>query len=243
MPPPPHYTFEFASLFEHGEFERVAQEEQVRKGKPVIDQGHSGTDVYFITEGRFKVLSYSPNGRQVDYRILDPGDHFGELAALTPGPRTASVVAETHGTLVKVSAKDFRDLLEASPQASLWLARRFASQIRVLTERVFELSAHSVSNRIRAELLRLARPFVGDNQARIKPAPRQHEIANRLATQREAVSREFSHLRKLGLIARSTNELVILDVAGLERLLQRASGEEVGGTPSPKSPSGRRRKR
>lgn len=243
MPSPPRYTFEFAALFEHGEFEKVAQEETVRKGKPVIDEGHTGTDVYFIIEGQFKVLSYSPNGRQVDFRILGPGDHFGELADLAPGPRSASVVAQTNGTLVRVGGKDFMHLLDSSPQASLWLARRFASQIRTLTERIFDLSAHNVSNRIRVELLRLARPHVRENEARIRSLPRQHEFANRLATQREAVSREFGQLTKLGLISRVGNELIILDVAGLDRLLQRASGEEVGGAAPPKSPGGRRRKR
>ena len=242
MPPSPRYTFEFAALFEHGEFEKAAQEETVRKGKPVIDEGHTGTDVYFIIDGQFKVLSYSPNGKQVDFRILGPGDHFGELAALTPGPRSASVVAQTNGTLVRVGGKDFMHLLELSPQASLWLARRFASQIRTLTERIFELSAHNVSNRIRSELLRLARPHVRDNQARIRP-PRQHEFAARLATQREAVSREFGYLKKLGLISVVGNELIILDFAGLEQLLQRASSEEVRNVREPKSPAAARRRK
>ncbi len=243
MSPPPRFTFEFATLFKHGEFDEAAEREPVRKGKPVIDEGHVGTDVYFIEEGQFKVLSYSPSGRQVDFRILGPGDHFGELAILTQSPRVASVVAQTNGMLARVGAKDFMRLLESSPQASLWFAYRFASQIRVLTERVFELSAHNVSNRIRSELLRLARPVARGNEARIRPLPRQHEFAARLATQREAVSRELSYLKKSGLISVSGNELTILDIAGLEQLLQRASNEEVRNVREPKSPTDKRRKR
>ena len=76
-------------------------------------------------------------------------------------------------------------------------------KIRALTTRVYEFSTLAVKNRIQAELLRLARLASGDGKrARVAPAPTHSEIASRVATHREAVTRELNRLARLGLIER-----------------------------------------
>ena len=75
-------------------------------------------------------------------------------------------------------------------------------------------------HRVHAELLRLAqRGIVNANQARIDPAPRHGEIANRVSTYREQVTREISLLTSQGVIAREGHCLVVRDVALLERMV------------------------
>jgi CRP/FNR family cyclic AMP-dependent transcriptional regulator len=64
--------------------------------------------------------------------------------------------------------------------------------------------------------LRLSRDsMVGQNAARLRPAPKHAEIASRVNTHREAASRLLSKLTKLGIVQRGHGELLIKDLQGL----------------------------
>jgi CRP-like cAMP-binding protein len=102
---------------------------------------------------------------------------------------------------------------------------QLASLVRGLTERVIDLSTLGVQNRIHAELLRLAREAgVTGNTARIDPAPKHSDVASRVSTYREQVTRELSALVKAGILERGEHALVIRDLARLERLVEDVRG-------------------
>jgi CRP-like cAMP-binding protein len=111
--------------------------------------------------------------------------------------------------------------LRKHPAAAAVMLRELTRLIRSLSERVVEFSTLGVKNRIHAELLRLAREHMRDaNKAVIMPAPTHNEIASRVSTHREAVTRELNHLAQDGLIERQHGGLTILDVARLSRLVE-----------------------
>ncbi len=195
-----------------------------QRGRTIISVGSRNTDVYFLSEGTVEALLYSANGREVSVRILHPGDIVGELAALDGLPRATSVIAQTDARLVVMSQQDFMACLEASPEAALWLSRRLASEVRRLTERVFELSALNVQARLHCELLRLARAGRRDRMV-IDPAPTHAELANRIGTHREAVTRELRELASQGILRAGRRTIEFLDLTGLERAVGRAVGE------------------
>ena len=98
--------------------------------------------------------------------------------------------------------------------------------IRALTSRVYEFSTLAVNNRIQAELLRLANLAPqGGNAARIAPAPTHVEIASRVSTHREAVTRELNRLSRMGLIERRDGTLLVKDLDRLAKMVHEASGE------------------
>ena len=55
----------------------------MRQGDPF--QG-THTQMYFVLHGQFRIVIAG-----IPVRIVGPGEHFGELALFTKGPRTASV--------------------------------------------------------------------------------------------------------------------------------------------------------
>ncbi len=106
--------------------------------------------------------------------------------------------------------------------------RLLTRQLRVLTERVFEFSALGAKNRLHAELLRLAREYMeDDNSAAISPIPTHSEIGQRITSHREAVTRELSAMSRLGLVTREGSALIVPDVARLERLVKEVLGEQL----------------
>ena len=99
-----------------------------------------------------------------------------------------------------------------------------ARRIRSLTERLFEIGTLGVQNRLHAELLRLARSAgVNGGTARIEPAPKHVDIAARISTNREQVTKELSSMAREGLLAKSDRALLIQDIARLERIVAAVS--------------------
>ena len=74
--------------------------------------------------------------------------------------------------------------------------------------------------------MRLARlaPRQGKS-ASIAPIPTHAEIASRISTHREAVTREINRLSRLGIVERRGGALVVKDIDQLEDLVHEASGE------------------
>jgi CRP-like cAMP-binding protein len=98
------------------------------------------------------------------------------------------------------------------------------SQIRSLTNRANENSGLSAKHRLWAELLRLARPAtLTPDQPVVSPPPTHAELAARVSSHREAVTREMSALERAGLIARRRGAIVLLDVERLRQLVTAAT--------------------
>jgi CRP-like cAMP-binding protein len=98
--------------------------------------------------------------------------------------------------------------------------------VRRLDERVFEFSTLTVSNRIHAELLRLAGGEAGRQNAVITPVPRHADIASRVSTHREAVTREMNVLARAGVLKQDRNALHILDLPRLAQMVHEVLGLE-----------------
>jgi CRP-like cAMP-binding protein len=194
------------------------------RGRDVYTRHSLGTDVYFLAEGEAQAFLLAPNGREVPVRSLGPGDLFGELAALDGRPRSTSITAVTPIRLLKMRRADFLACIGASPAAALWLAERLGAEVRRLTDKVFELSALNVQARLHCELLRLAREGRGERLV-IDPAPTHAELAARIGTHREAVTRELRELAGMGIIRSGRRSIEFLDLSGLERAVGRAVGD------------------
>jgi CRP-like cAMP-binding protein len=194
-------------------------------GQQIITRDADDRDLYLIVSGRVRVTTYSAGGRQVTFRDLGAGECFGDVAAIDGRRRSADVVALEGSLLAAMPPAVFWRLLREEPQVAERVLQRLAALVRGLSERVIDLSTLGVQNRIHAELLRLAREAgAAGNSARIDPAPKHADIASRVSTYREQVTRELSALVKAGILERGEHALVIRDLARLERLVEEVRG-------------------
>ena len=192
----------------------------------IIGHGDPSSDVYFMVSGHAEVIIYSASGRQVGFRDVKNGDTVGEFAAIDGRPRSAAVEARSQCLVAALEATEVLLLLKEEPSVTFVLLQQIIGRHRELTDRTFELSALAVKNRIHAELLRLVRKGeVQDSKAQISPVPTHDQIANRVATNRESVTRELQRLTQSGLIARTGRTLLVNDVARLERMVRDVSPE------------------
>src|SRR5262249_49644647 len=185
--------------------------------------------MYFSSaSGRFESPSTPRPGSQPGRPSALPSSAPALFSVSTP-PLTAdraSVEARTNCLIASMSGSTFRELVATEPGLAQALLPVLVRTIRGLNTRVFEFSTLAVNNRIQAELLRLA--GVGSrqgNSARIVPAPTHVEIASRVSTHREAVTRELNRLAKIGIIERRGGTLLIKDLAYWGQMVQDATGE------------------
>ena len=195
-------------------------------GEPILDYLDKSDDVFFLTLGEVRVTIYSTVGKAVSFREIAAGEIFGEFPAIDGGSRSASVEARTNCLVASMPGSSFRELLQSEPGLAQALLPRLVKTIRALTNRVYEFSTLAVNNRIQAELLRLASfgPKEG-RAARIVPAPTHVEIASRVSTHREAVTRELNRLSRIGIIERRGGTLLVKDVERLAEMVHDATGE------------------
>jgi len=195
-------------------------------GEAIVNHLDASNEVYFITDGEARANIYSALGKVVTFTDLGPGDLFGEIAAIDSGQRSAGIEARTRCVVASMPAAVFRQVLQAEPGVAHALLKSLVVRIRALTTRIYEFSALAVKNRIQAEILRLAGLTARNgNSASIETAPTHAEIASRVSTHREAVTRELNRLSRLGIVEQKGRSLVVKDIKRLEELVHEVTGE------------------
>ena len=184
------------------------------------------SDVHFLLSGRARALIYSHSGKAVIFQDITAGGFFGEMAAIDGQRRSATVEALEDCDLLILPAASFRDLLARHTELSRPFLLHLVNEVRRLSDRVVEFRTLAVQHRIHAELLRLAKESTAANEsALIAPAPTLAEIADRVSTHREAVSRELSRLTRMGLLERCEGGLQVNHLSRLDEMVREAKGE------------------
>ena len=198
----------------------------LRAGQIIIGQQDKSSEAFVVIEGSVRVELHSLGGRDIFLADIAAGGLLGEFAALDGQPRSATVTAISKSVLASIPGDIFREKVHSTPATADWMARYLVGHIRLLTERVFELKALAVRSRLHCELLRLCVDAgVKGNRADIAPAPTHAELANRIGSHREAVTRELQYLQSEGIATREGRRMAVEDVARLAEIVRAAAGD------------------
>jgi CRP-like cAMP-binding protein len=100
-------------------------ERSFNEGDEITREGESGIGFFVIEEGNATV---SVGGKIV--RSLGPGEHFGEVALIDSGPRSATIVAGTDLRCRGMSAWEFRPFVEEHPEVAWALLETLVGRLR-----------------------------------------------------------------------------------------------------------------
>jgi CRP-like cAMP-binding protein len=98
-------------------------------GAAIVKKGDEGDAFYVLLTGQAKVT----DGRKFLVRLL-PGDHFGEIAVIDGGPRTATVTTETESTLLILTRRNFRAAMMDDPELAFHMMGELARMFRRVSE-------------------------------------------------------------------------------------------------------------
>lgn len=117
--------FSACSKKDRKELAKATSESNVPAGQAIVREGQGGGMLFVILDGEARVRV----GDRVKAR-LGPGSHFGEIAVLDGGARTATVTAVTDVRLVSITDAVFKRVLREQPEMGFKLAVSLASMVR-----------------------------------------------------------------------------------------------------------------
>lgn len=180
----------------------------------ILKQGDRADLTFLLVAGRAHALIYSLDGQVLLLHEFFPGDFFGAIAKSEP--EDADVLAVEDVRAMAFLALDFLTLIESYGCVGLAVSRALLKQLRATAVRIAERTTLSAAGRVHAELLRLARQ--GDGRT-IRPPPVLADLAVRVHSTRETVSRTINALQRRGVIRRDNDALLIIAPHRLEEMI------------------------
>ena len=190
---------------------RLTRRKRFRKDEVVFHEKEVGDTLYVILRGRVKVAIFGDDGKEVTLSNLMEGDFFGEMAVLDQEPRSATVIAEEECELLSLQRDDFTRAIEMDPGISASLVQVLAGRLRKANQQISTLALLDVYGRVARVIQELAE----EEGKRLKDGrvvvrrPTHMDIAHRIGSSRETVTRMMRDLEEAGHIETQGREIFL----------------------------------
>ena len=206
----------FAGL---GEPERQALAQRVVEKRFAPDEilfweGEPCAGIFIIGQGSVKIFKTSVSGREMMLALETAPSTVAELPLFDGGTYPASVRAVDPVVAYFINKTDFYSVCRQFPEVALKVLAVVGRRLRHLVSVVESMTFGSVTQRLARLLLDTSRQAHED---RFDLALTHQELASRLGTVREVVSRNIARFRAEGLIKIDGRKVTILNRSGLER--------------------------
>jgi CRP-like cAMP-binding protein len=190
---------------------KVANRRRYPKDAVVFFENEQGDFFFMILEGRIKVTILGDDGREVILTLLGSGDFFGEMALLDNEPRSATAIAVEDTELLSLHRNDFQSVLTDNRSITVGLIKVLTGRLRRANHQISTLALLDVYGRVARVIVDMAREEgrrLKDGRIAFRRATHQ-EIANRIGTTRETVTRMLKDLERQGMIHIEGREIIV----------------------------------
>jgi CRP/FNR family transcriptional regulator len=182
-------------------------------GEFLFHEGEPCQGLYVLTSGAVKIIKTTPSGRQILLGIEAAPSTVAEVPVFDGGAYPATVQAIEETQVLLILKRDFTELCHRSPGLALKFLEVFGRRLRQLVGLVELVTFGSVRQRLARMLLEFAEG--ARMEAFALPATHE-ELASRLGTVREVVTRNLSRFQAEGFVRVQRREIEVLDRQGLE---------------------------
>ena len=188
-----------------------------RKDEVLFIAGEKARGMYVIVSGSVRAFRESTDGREQVIHVERAGATIAEVPVFDDGNYPSTVAAEENTETLFLDKRDVLQLCLQHPEIPLAAVRVLAGRLRRCAELVETLSLKEVGQRVARFLLSEARQQgKRTNRGTILNLTQTHQqIAARVGTVREVISRTFSRLQQDGLIIVEDRKLTIPDESAL----------------------------
>lgn len=199
-----------------------AVEHRLARDEILFIAGDEARGLYVIVEGAVRAFRESLEGREQVIHVEPAGSTVAELPVFDDRPYPSTVAADEDTTVLFIDKRDVKRLCLEHPQIALAALKMLAGRLRRCAELVEALSLHEVDQR-------LARFLLGEARARgvhtgagimVELILTNQQIAARLGSVREVISRAFNRLQQNGLIHMSGRRVTVLSEDALAGFAQ-----------------------
>ncbi len=188
--------------------------QQYQVGDLLFEEGDRCLGIYVIAEGRVKIYKTSGSGRQIQLAMEAAPSSVAEIPLFDGGPLPASVSALTAVNVLLIRKEDFRRICIDQPEVALKVLAKVGQRLRNLVSLLEQVTFGNVRQRLAQTLLE----FHQSARNSVFLLSETHEqLAFRLGTVREVISRNLSRFQNEGLIQMNKRQIKILNADGLRQ--------------------------
>jgi CRP/FNR family transcriptional regulator len=186
-------------------------------GQVIYLEGDEARYIFVIEDGWVKSTRTTREGREQALAFMQSGEMFGNVAALAEDIYPETITALESVTVWRFSAGEFSSLIARHSDLAQAVIRQMDSRVKYFVGLVEDLSLRNVESRLANTLLRHARVQDGRLMIPRRPWTTFDEMAVRLGTVRDVLSRALKVLEAEGLLKVERHAIVLLNVEGLAK--------------------------
>jgi CRP/FNR family transcriptional regulator, dissimilatory nitrate respiration regulator len=190
------------------------------KGETLFGEGEIATGFYLLASGSIKLCKVSPDGKEKVLHFVHPYETFAEAAFFGDGKYPAEARALESGVALFFPRQAFMGLLERNPRFSLNLIISLSLLLRRFARQIEELSFAEVPTRLANYLIEIAAKKSTSFQGKtyLDLDMKKGELASRLGTASETLSRTFRKLMEEGVLNVEGSRVIIFDMGRLQKI-------------------------
>jgi CRP-like cAMP-binding protein len=177
----------------------------------LFSKGDPGDRLYLVAKGLIRIGVLSPEGREVTYAMIKPGELFGEIAVLDGGARSADATAMETSELLALERKDVLGFLQRHPIQALHLLAVLCERVRRADDLLEDVVFLSLPGRLAKHLLVLQDSMASretpGGAATIRLS--QQEVADHLGISRESVNKVLSKWEQAGIVSLGRSQIIL----------------------------------
>lgn len=188
------------------EFEQGSIFQKYTMGETILVEGDLCKGLYLILHGSVKLYLISPTGREFILKILEAGVTFNDVPVFDDGKNPMNACTLEDSTLLIIPREVLHKALQKHPEQCHLFLEHLAGNLRGFIGLIEEMAFYKVTNRLARLLLSLPEEI---NYT-------QDQLAARLGTVREVISRALHELAQAGAIRNKRRKVEIIDRSILE---------------------------
>lgn len=194
-----------------------ATERRLKRDEILFVAGDEAQGLFVIVTGVLRAFREGVDGREQVIHVERAGATIAELPVFDEKPYPSTVAADEDATVLFLDTRDVRELCLQHPQIALAALRLLAGRLRKCAELVESLSLHEVDQRLTRWLLGEARHRGRQTDAgwSLDLVLTNQQIAARIGSVREVVSRALTRLQQNGLLSMQGRTVLISDLKAL----------------------------
>lgn len=176
-------------------------------------QGDPVKHISIVLSGSARAVTYTEFGQKVWVTDYEADELFGLEILQSDATSICDIVANSSVGIHHLTVEEFLTYVQSKPDVTHAVLDHLGQQLESRSRRLIQALSVSAKGRVCAELVRLAKPMGNAAPAFfIRPTPVFSELALRVGSTRESVSRTVSGLVQSGIIERKAGAIVVPDI-------------------------------
>jgi CRP/FNR family transcriptional regulator, cyclic AMP receptor protein len=187
------------------------------RNEVIFHHGDPGDCLHLVGEGHVGIRIFTPLGDIATVRLVKPGEFFGELAVVSPGPRNATAVALDRVETLVLSRRQLEEMRVKHDRIDALIIEALATEVRRLANQVVDVMYLPAEKRLWRTLAELTITY-GSSDAPASSVPLTQEVLAQLTgCTRPTVNRILRGGEQLGILRLEHGSVDVLDHNSLSR--------------------------